>query len=52
MSEKRFLREDGTYHAYTRGNDGMDIFPEDFDKMVFLKKLKLLQEEFEFSIFA
>jgi len=52
MGKRRILEKDGTYHAYTRGNDGMPIFPEEIDKVVFLRKLKSLQVEYDFTIAA
>jgi REP element-mobilizing transposase RayT len=52
MSDKRVLREDGIYHVYNRGNDKMDIFLEDADKLKFLQKLKQLQDNYKFDVFS
>jgi len=52
MGKIRILEKDGIYHAYTRGNDGMVIFPEEIDKVVLLRKLKSLQVEFDFTVAA
>ncbi|MBN2558469.1 MAG: transposase [Clostridia bacterium] len=52
MTEERHLVENGIYHIYNRGNDGLSIFRDSQDRRVFLKKLKALQVQYKFKVLA
>ena len=48
----QFEYEGALYHVLYRGNEQRDIFYDDQDCLLFLKKIDEMSERFEIDIFA